>query len=270
MQIYRYMNIGTAKPTLSEQAYVPHHMLDIIEPDEFFDAVQYAKMAQNKIFHLNNKGVIPFIVGGTGLYIKALLHGLFASKPSDPNLRLRLKNEAEIHGTEIFYQKLCQFDPEAALRIHPNDTYRIIRGLEVYELTGKTISEYQREHRFIDCRFRVLKIGLEMNRKSLYDRIDHRVDKMINAGFFDEVKDLLVRGYSPKLKSMQAIGYRHLVDFVYGRFSWDETLRLLKRDTRRYAKRQMTWFKADTEIVWIEPGQLNDLSRLIEDFMEVK
>jgi tRNA dimethylallyltransferase len=270
MQIYRHMNIGTAKPTPDEQSRVPHHMIDIVDPDEPFDARQFAIMAHEKIMDLHARGVSPFVIGGTGLYIKALLHGLFEAMPADPDVRTSLKQEAEIHGTGFLHKRLSQQDSATATRIHPNDTYRILRALEVYELTGKTISELQSEHSFTDKPFRVLKIGLHMDREIIYDRINSRVDAMIDSGLVDEVKGLLDMGYSADLKSMQSIGYRHMVDFIEGHSSWEEALRTLKRDTRRYAKRQLTWFKADSAIVWKEPGQLKEIRRKIEKFLQVR
>ncbi|MBW2679429.1 MAG: tRNA (adenosine(37)-N6)-dimethylallyltransferase MiaA [Deltaproteobacteria bacterium] len=270
MQIYRHMDIGTAKPTTDEQSRVAHHMIDLINPDEHFDARQFAEMANEKIIKLYASCFTPFVVGGTGLYIKALVHGLFKSGRADIRARKRLQEQARIYGADSLYQKLRRHDPDTAERIHPNDSYRIIRALEVYELTGKPITAFQREHGFKDHRFRALKIGLHINREVLYDRINHRVDAMIDSGFLDEVKGLLDMGYSDDLKSMRSIGYRHLIDFIKGRCSWDETLRTLKRDTRRYAKRQLTWFKADPEIIWREPGQLREIQRLIKKFLQAE
>ena len=268
MQIYRYMDIGTAKPTADEQSRVAHHMIDLIDPDEHFDARRFAEVAHKHIMKLYDRGITPFIVGGTGLYIKALVNGLFKAGPSDKHVRERLQEQARLYGPDFLHKTLRRHDPDTAERIHPNDTYRIIRALEVYELTGRTIAAFQREHGFKENRFKVLKIGLHINRELLYDRINHRVDVMIDSGFLNEVKRLLEMGYSDDLKSMQSIGYRHLIDFIKGRCSWDETLRTLKRDTRRYAKRQLTWFKADPEMVWKEPGQLREIRRLIEKFLQ--
>jgi len=270
MQIYRYMDIGTAKPTPDEQSCAAHHMIDLVDPDEHFDARQFAEMAHKKIIKLHARGVTPFVVGGTGLYIKALVHGLFKSGQADPRIRERLQEQARICGSDFLHQRLSMHDPDTAERIHPNDTYRIIRALEVHELTGKTIAVLQSEHGFKDNRFRILKIGLHISREALYDRINHRVDAMIDSGFLDEVKGLLNMGYLDDLKSMQSIGYRHLVDFIKGRCSWDEAMRTLKRDTRRYAKRQLTWFKADPEIVWREPGQLKEIRQLIKKFLQAE
>jgi len=268
MQVYRYMDIGTAKPTPDEQAEVSHHMIDIVDPDEPFDARLFSKMASEKIMTLNARGITSFVVGGTGLYIKALVSGLFDEAASDPDIRRRLKEEAKDRGADFLYNCLSQCDPETAERLHSNDTYRILRALEVYELTGKRISEYHHEHRFADNPFNVLKIGLNMNRDFLYNRINQRVDAMINAGLLKEVKGLLARGYSADLKPMRSIGYRHMVDYIKGRFSWEESLRTLKRDTRRYAKRQVTWFKADSEIKWSDPKRVADIRQMIKKFLQ--
>jgi len=270
MQIYRYMDIGTAKPTPDEQSRVAHHMIDLIDPDEHFDARQFAEMADEKIMKLYFRGVIPFVVGGTGLYIKALVNGLFKAGRADIRMRERLQEQARIFGLDFLHQRLRRYDPDTAARIHPNDSYRIIRALEVYELTGKTITSFRREHGFKDNRFTVLKIGLHINREVLYSRINQRVDAMIEAGFLNEVKGLLDMGYSEDLKSMQSIGYRHLVNFIKGRVSWDEAIRTLKRDTRRYAKRQLTWFKADPEMIWTESGQIEEIRGLIKKFLQVE
>ena len=269
MQVYRYMDIGTAKPTPDERARVHHHLIDIIDPVESFDAAQFAKSAHKVIIELQGRGITPFVVGGTGLYIKALVHGLFRAKTADKNIRIRLKKEAVVRGTDFLYKRLSECDPDSTERIHPNDTYRIIRALEIYETTEKAISKYHREHKFADSPYKVLKIGLQINREALYDRINRRVDAMIDAEFVDEVKGLLEKGYSADLKSMQAIGYRHMIDFIKERISWDEALRTLKRDTRRYAKRQLTWFRADPEIVWVEPEQVKDIHGLIKSFLRL-
>jgi len=267
MQIYRCMDIGTAKPTADEQSRIPHHMIDIVDPDENFDAVRFAEMARDKVMQLHQRGVMPLVVGGTGLYIKALLQGLFQSNPVDPKTRERLMKEAVENGSGILYDRLKRVDPNTADRLHPNDSHRIIRALETIESTGRSISEHQQAHGFADEPFNALKICLQIDRQKLYDRIDQRVDFMIEAGFVDEVKKLLGMDYSADLKSMQSIGYRHMADFLEGRLSWDECVRTLKRDTRRFAKRQFTWFGADQQIQWYEPDQLNEIVRLVEGFL---
>ena len=267
MQIYRHMNTGTAKPAPIEQDRIKHHLIDIIDPDEPFDASRFAHMASKLIFDLNERKQVPFVVGGTGLYIKALLHGLFKAKAADPAVRGRLKKEALDHGAQVLYERLQQCDSTAAQRIHPHDTFRIIRALEVYAVTGKTLSDYHQEHRFKEQPFQVLKVGLDMQREALYERINRRADDMITAGLLAEVKSLLEMGCSPQLKSMQSIGYRHMVAYLEGRLSWEEALRTFKRDTRRYAKRQLTWFKSDPQIHWIEPDRIDDAQVLIENFL---
>jgi tRNA dimethylallyltransferase len=268
MQVYRYMDIGTAKPTRGEQEQVIHHLIDIADPDEPFDAAKYARQARRTIEILCEKNITALIVGGTGLYIKALVHGLFEAAPIDVILRSRLKEEIKAYGTGALYARLRSMDPQTAARIHPNDVYRILRAVEVYEATGRPLSEYQREHRFSDQPYRVLKIGLHMDRKQLYLRIDSRVEEMIQAGLCDEVKKLTERGYGRDLKPMQSIGYRHMTDFLEGRLTWEEAIRTLKQDTRRYAKRQMTWFNKDTEIIWKNPDSTGDMMGTVRLFLE--
>ena len=267
MQVYKHMDIGTAKPTVGEQAQAAHHMIDIVAPDEPFDAAQFSERARAKIFELNRQNIVPFVVGGTGLYIKTLLYGLFDGDVSDPEVRERLKAEADSQGIEVMYERLLELDSETAGRLHPNDTYRILRALEVLESTGKAISKHHHKHGFMEQPFESLKIGLNMDRAVLYERINARVDAMIAAGFLDEVKGLLSRGYTADLKSMQSIGYRHMLDYLADRLSWEECVRTLKRDHRRYAKRQLTWFGADPEIIWKEPQQLPEIKRIIEQFL---
>jgi tRNA dimethylallyltransferase len=264
MQIYRYMDIGTAKPTADEQSRIPHHLIDLVDPDGDFDAAAFAQMAREKVMQLHHRRIMPFVVGGTGLYIKALLQGLFHSNPVDPAIRERLTNEAAENGGKSLYDRLQQVDPDTADRLHLNDTYRIIRALETVESSGKSISEHHQDHGFKDEPFDALKMALQMDRPALYDRIDRRVDLMIEAGLVAEVKKLLEMGYPADLKSMQSIGYRHVADFLEGRLPWDECVRTLKRDTRRFAKRQLTWFGADHQIQWYEPDQLKDMIGLVK------
>ena len=267
MQVYKYMDTGTAKPTAGERARVVHHMVDFVEPDESFDAARYAAGARAKILELVQQHITPFVVGGTGLYIKALLYGLFDEKVADPEIRAALKAQLDAHGIRSLYDRLFRLDPETAGRLHPNDSYRILRALEVVEATGQTISSHHQKHGFFDQPFEPLKIGLNLDREILYERINSRVDAMISAGFLDEVKGLMARGYAAGLKSMQSIGYRQMVDYIEGRSSWEECLRTMKRDHRRYAKRQLTWFGADPEIIWKEPGQVDELKLLVETFL---
>jgi len=267
MQIYRYMDIGTAKPTAAEQACVRHHMVDIVDPDAQYDAARYAREAGEAVQDLHQGGLVPVVAGGTGLYIKALLYGLFDSRPPDPEYRRHLERAAETHGTAHLHARLTATDPAAAAEIHVNDRFRIIRALETLQTTGRPISVLQQAHRFAQPRFAAFKIGLRMPRQALYDRIDQRVDQMVAEGLLEEVQGLLARGYHGGLKSMQSIGYRHMVDYLQHGVSWEETLRLLKRDTRRYAKRQFTWFRADPAIVWTTPDDVSSLASAVETFL---
>jgi tRNA dimethylallyltransferase len=268
MQIYRMMEIGTAKPSHEECRRVPHHMIDIADPDEAFDAARFAEKAREIIFDLHQRGVVPFVAGGTGLYIKALVHGLFQADPPDAETRRQIMTEIANLGSAALHNRLTQVDPEMAERIHPNDRFRIVRALEMHAVSGVPLSEHHREHGFRDSPFRVLNIGLTMDREALYARIDRRVDAMIAAGLEDEVSWLLKSGYSKELKSMQSIGYRHMIAHLSGHMSREDALQTMKRDTRRYAKRQMTWFRAVADIVWIEPGRIENLYPQIEAFLK--
>ena len=267
MQVYRHMDIGTAKPTEQEQARVRHHLIDVVDPDEPFSAAQFKTAADAVIRNLHEKGHPVFVVGGTGLYIKALTQGLFRVQEENGSLRERLRAQAKDLGSPVLHQRLQDVDPVAAASIHPNDAYRIIRALEILELTGKPISEHHRSHGFSDDRYRVLKIGLFLDREILYQRINRRVDRMLEAGFLKEVEGLLHLGYSPNLKSMGSIGYRHMTEYLQTTVAWDETVRLFKRDTRRYAKRQLSWFKGDPEIHWLKPSESDTMSRKIDSFL---
>jgi len=267
MQIYRHMDIGTAKPTADERARVRHHMVDIVDPETAYDAARYAQDAGNVVHALHDRGVVPVVAGGTGLYIKALVYGLFNSRPPDPDIRRNLEHLAEVKGSAYLHEQLTACDPQAAAGIHINDRFRIIRALETYQATGRPISAHQQDHRFVRPRFATFKIGLTMPREALYARIDQRVEQMVTEGLLEEVRDLLAKGYDANLKSMQSIGYRHMIDHLHHGVEWDETLRLLKRDTRRYAKRQFTWFRADPDIEWITPDDLGTLQPAIQSFL---
>jgi len=268
MQIYKYMDIGTAKPTLKEQMAIKHHMIDIVEPNEHFDAAKFSDLSHDIISKLNKKGKLPVVAGGTGLYIKALIYGLFQSEKVFPGIKKRLQDEALIYGTPLLHKRLKKIDPETAEKLHQNDASRVIRAIEIFEGTGKRISEQQRKHGFAEKQFRVLSIGLTMERAKLYNKINRRVDQMIELGFIKEIKSLLSMGFTENIQAMQSIGYRHLIDFLKKKSSWEETLETLKRDTRRYAKRQLTWFRANPEIKWLEPERLEDMPELVEKFLK--
>jgi tRNA dimethylallyltransferase len=267
MQVYRFMDIGTAKPTTEERSRAPHHLIDVVDPDQDFDAARFAQMAREIAVAIERRGAVAIVAGGTGLYIKAMLYGLFRAEPPDRLTRQRLRQEAAQVGPEVLHRRLAAIDTQAAGRIHPHDAFRIIRALETAAATGNPITDHHRRHGFRESAFRVLKIGLDMDRRVLYGRVERRVDAMIAAGLVEEVKGLLARGYAGDLKSMQSLGYRHMVDFTSGRLTWEEAVRTLKRDTRRFAKRQLTWFRADSAIVWSAPGKIHTLFPKIDAFL---
>jgi len=268
MQVYRHMDIGTAKPTPEERGRIPHHLIDVVDPDEPFDASRYIGLAHGVIDSLQRQGKPVFVVGGTGLYIRVLLGGLIDGPGADEALRRELKQEMNTRGSAYLYGRLRTRDPRAADRIDPHDGVRIIRALEVLELTGRSIVEHQQEHGFRNAPYAVLRIGLRLDRERLNDRIDRRTERMIADGFPEEVRRLLGRGWGESLKSMQSLGYRHMMDCLAGRQGLERTMDLIKRDTRRYAKRQMTWFAADREVGWLDPGDVEAASERIGVFLD--
>lgn len=265
LQIYRELDIGTAKPTGAEQAAVPHHLIDVADPPTPYDAARYCREGREVLADLHERQVPPLVVGGTGLYLRALLSGLFAEGEPAAGVRERLRGELGALGLPALYQRLLHLDPATADRLHPHDTYRIIRALEVMEATGTPLSEFIKAHRFQDAPYTVLKLGLILPREELYQRIETRVEVMLAAGWLEEVEGLLGR-YPPDLKPLQALGYRHLINYLTGRWSWEEALTLLARDTRRYAKRQLTWFGSDQEIRWFAPDQVEEMTAALVDF----
>jgi tRNA dimethylallyltransferase len=267
MQIYRRLDIGTAKPSSAERAAVPHHMVDILEPHEDFDAAAYGRRAGACVVEVIRRGKLPFVVGGTGLYIKALIYGLTEAAPSDETVRSELKSQLEQAGPQAMHARLAQIDPQSARRIHPNDAFRILRALEVFQITGRPMAAHHDEHGFAQARFDALKIGLSLPRDRLYARIDRRVDAMLSEGLAGEVRGLLDQGCRPWFKSMQALGYRHMTDYLQGRLELAEAVRTLKRDHRRYAKRQLTWFGADPRVQWLQPDQSARAAALIRGFL---
>ena len=266
MQVYRGMDVGTAKPTITERKGIPHHLLDVVNPDEDFDAGRYRSLATPLLRDIATREKVCFVVGGTGLYIKSLLGGLLECPPADPGLREALRRTWEESGHTYLFERLKTLDPESAQKIHPNDKVRIIRALEIIHLTRQRLSSLVRRHGFSDKSFHALKICLQVNRQQLYDRIDQRSLAMIEAGLVTETEDLLMKGYSPDLKPMKSLGYRHMVRFLEGACDLDEAISQLERDTRRYAKRQLTWFGADPEMVWMEPKDSEGIVKKIESF----
>lgn len=267
MQVYRFMDIGTAKPTAEERSLIKHHLIDIINPDEQFNAAMFVELAGGIIKELHRRRKNVFVVGGTGLYVKALLGGLFKGPDADEDLRKLYREELKHFGKTYLYEKLKEKDKQAAAQIDKNDTVRIIRALEVMELCGESIVEKQKAHRFGDNMYDCMKIGLTMERSRLYERIEQRTEKMMQNGLIDEVKRLLSMGYRENLKSMQALGYKDIVRHLKGKSSLEDAVRLIKHDTRYFAKRQLTWFNADKEIAWFCPSDIGAIREQIGHFL---
>lgn len=266
LQVYRELDIGTAKPTWEERALAEHHLLDVVFPDQDFDAARYCRRGREVLADLHRRKVPPLVVGGTGLYIRALLYGIVDDGVQDESCRQQLQEELAVRGLPFLYERLRGLDPATAARLHPHDACRIVRALEVTLASGRRLSERQQQHRFGDCPYRILKIGLERPREELYARIDARVQTMLAQGLVAEVQDLR-RRYPPHLKPLQSLGYRHVSAFMDGGLTWADMVEHWQRDTRRYAKRQLTWFKADPEFHWLHPGQVTEAIALANDFV---
>ena len=264
-QIYRYMDIGTAKPTEEERRIVTHHLIDIIDPDQNYNAFMYREDAMKIMKDLKSCGKIPVFVGGTGLYVEALVRGIFEGVPADENVRKELK---KLHEKEpgILRKMLEEFDPESAKKIHPNDLKRTIRALEVYIKTGKRISQLQKKARPAG-NFKIIILWRE--RKELYERINLRVEKMIEKGLIDETKRLLDMGYSKDLNSLNTIGYKETIEFLEGKYDFQHYVHILKRNTRHFARRQIIWSKRYKDAIKInltfEKDPVSKLKRLIEE-----
>ncbi|MEA3403473.1 MAG: tRNA (adenosine(37)-N6)-dimethylallyltransferase MiaA [Armatimonadota bacterium] len=255
MQIYTGMDIGTAKPTAEERARAPIHLIDFIPPDGEYTVVDFTRDAERAILDIHHRGRLPILSGGTGLYLRALAEGFdFPPGPEDEEVRQRLHAEAEEVGSEALHARLAEVDPAAAQRIEPGDARRIVRALEVWELTGEPISAQQDVDAHGGNHYNCAKYVLTAPRGVLFERIERRIDEMMEAGWLDEVRRLADSGVTSDCQSMQAIGYRHLLQHLSGERDLDETVRLIKRDTRRYAKRQMTWLRSGEGYRWLSMG----------------
>ena len=253
MQIYRRMDIGTAKPTPEEMRGVPHHMLDVAEPGEGFSVSRYVEMATDCVEDIRRRGRLPIVVGGTGLYIDGLLRGTdYAAAPDDPSLRAELEAEYDSLGGEAFRDRLRAVDPERAELLAPGDKKRLVRAMEVWRLTGETITAHDERSRLTPPRYRALKLALDFrDRQRLYDRIDRRADDMFARGLTEEVRALLAEGVTEDCTSMQAIGYKETAEYLRGQCTLEEAMELVRRRSRQYAKRQLTWFRRDESVRWI-------------------
>ncbi len=264
MQIYRHMNIGTAKPTPEEQQAVPHHMIDIVEPCENFNVADFTAAARECIDSLHQRGKVPVLAGGTGLYVDSIIENIvFPDIGQAPEFCSEMAKLAETEGNEAVHLLLKARDPEAAEKIHPNNLRRVIRALEVCRLTGKTFTEYSREARR-EAAYDALIFGIDAEREVLYDRINRRVDKMIDEGLENEVRMLCEMGIGRDTTAMQAIGYKELLDCFDGKVTFDEATEKIKMESRRYAKRQMTWFRRNPNIVWVRPEKDEEMVKIFD------
>ncbi|MGA1824460.1 MAG: tRNA (adenosine(37)-N6)-dimethylallyltransferase MiaA [bacterium] len=265
-QIYKYMDIGTAKPGARERNLVKHHFIDSIEPDQSYNAGQFQKESFPVIESLRMQGKIPIIIGGSGLYIRAAVYGLFSCPAGNATVKADLQKAIEDEGVQTLFHKLTIIDPQTAERLHPNDKQRITRALEVYYTTGETISSLQEKHTAKEPLRPTIIFLLHRPRKELYGRIEQRIDTMIKLGFVDEVRNLLNRGYKKDDPGMQSLGYKILAEYCEGSFSLSAAVSRLKRDTRHYAKRQITWFRKERNVTIIEITQ-DMTSRQLADIL---
>lgn len=275
-QVYRYLDIGTGKPSKAEQAETRYHLIDIVNPDQRFSVANFRTLAEETIDQIHKRARTPLLVGGTGLYIRAVIDGLFPGPGADYGIRRDLAQQAAEFGTEYLYQRLRKVDPDAAKRIHPHDRRRVIRALEVFELAGQPISQLQ-ERNTQPARYDLVLIGLRRPRRELYQRIDERVDGMLAGGLVEEVEGLLAKGFGEDLPSMQGVGYKEMVGFLKGRYSLSEAVRLIKRNSRRLAKRQLTWFGKDRRIVWVDIDETRgrrdiiwEIKKIVKERLEVR
>jgi tRNA dimethylallyltransferase len=251
-QVYHGMDIGTAKPGGGERRRVPHHLIDIRAIDEPLDVAEFLKLARAAIAEIAARGMNVLVVGGSGFYLRVLRGGIFAGPAAAPELRRRMEAQAAEHGVEYLHARLAQVDADSAARIGHRDLYRIVRALEVFNLTGQPISAHQQNHRFAAREYGTLTVGLAIERKRLYDSINRRFDEMVERGLVDEVRVLLKAGCDPGEPPLRAVGYRQIAAAVRGEMTLGEAIELAKRDTRRLAKRQLTWFRSDPEIAWVD------------------
>jgi len=269
-QIYKHLDIGTAKPTPEQRQRIPHHLIDIIEPDQTFTAAEYGDLARNTLREVFEREKTPLVCGGAGLYLRAVTEGFFDGPGADPEIRQRLESSADQKGLSALYRQLVQSDPEAAQRIDPHDKLRIIRSLEVLQICGKPLSLLQKEGRYPPKEFEFVKVGLIEERQELYKKIEMRVDRMIEEGLLEEVRSLAECGYDPELAPFKTVGYQEMFDHLGGRCSLERAIELVKRNTRRYAKRQLTWFRKDKDIRWFESETPELIAKIVRVYKGVR
>lgn len=267
MQIYKYMDIGTAKPTDEERRECVHHLIDFVEPDEDFSVAQYTELAHKVIYDICSRGKLPVMCGGTGLYINSVIDDItFGEMESDEKLRAELREIAERDGNEKLIEMLSEFDPVSAARLHPNNVRRVIRAIEFYKLTGIPISKHQEMTKQTESRYNPVMFCINYERSVLYERINRRVDIMISEGLVDEVSHLIKMGYTAELNSMKAIGYKEIAEYIDGKCTLEEAIESVKQGSRRYAKRQLTWFRRDKRIIMLDPDSaVEEAKDIIKD-----
>lgn len=259
-QVFKYLDIGSAKPSKEELSKVPHHFIDKLYPNQEFNASIFENESLAIINKLHQQNKIPVVAGGSGLYIKALVDGIFDAASSDENYREELKRDMELYGKEYLYNKLKELDPVSAGKMLPQNWKRVMRALEAFHVTGKPIWKAQQQHtRNIDIDF--LQYGLDWDRSVLYANIEKRVDDMIEAGLIEEVEHILSLGYSKSLNALNTVGYKEIISYLENQITLDRAIELIKRNTRRFAKRQLTWFRADARIKWIKIESYSDIEK---------
>lgn len=270
MQVYRHMDIGSAKITKEEMADVPHYLIDILEPEEEFHVVRFQQMAKAAMADIYSRGKIPIIVGGTGFYIQALLYDIdFTENEGDSVYREKLEALAKEKGAAYLHGQLAMVDPKSAEEIHANNIKRVIRALEFYHQTGQKISEHNERERQKESPYQFCYFVLNDRRECLYERIDQRVDQMIRNGLVQEVQTLKERGCTKQMVSMQGLGYKEIFSYLEGDCSLEEAVYIIKRDTRHFAKRQLTWFKRERDVIWVRKDELNyDDEKLLQSLLE--
>lgn len=265
MQIYKHMDIGSAKITTEEMKGIPHHMIDIVEPHEKFNVSKYKFLAKNCIEKIDCRKNLPMMVGGTGLYINSIIFNYdFTDATTDKDYRKYLEDLAEKNGKDYVHKLLIDIDEESYQKLYPNDLKRVIRALEVYKLTGKTISEYNRENDIFNIPYNIYYFVLTMDRKALYDRINKRVDIMMDSGLVDEVAHLRDLGYNSSMQSMKGIGYKEILSYLEGEYAFSEAVEKIKKGSRNYAKRQLTWFRKDKRANWVNKDDFENEDMIVD------
>lgn len=270
MQVYRYMDIGTAKIKGEEMEGIPHYLIDEYNPDEEFNVFEFKKQAKKYIIDIHSRGKIPIIVGGTGFYIQAILYDIdFTENDTDYEYRSELEEMAKNHGGQYLHDKLAKIDPESAKAIHPNNKKKVIRALEYYFLSGEKISDHNKAQRDNESPYNYCYFVLSKDRAKLYDGINRRVDIMLEEGLIDEVQHLSRRGYSSDLVSMKGLGYKEILEYLAGKSTLEEAINILKKETRHYAKRQITWFKREKDVIWMNKDHYIDDEEILDNMLKI-